>query len=260
MEKRTVAGIVVAAALVVPALSASATTTASATAVLSNMQLQLIDLAPDDGIPPSITFTPGTTFGQAVAGTENHYQELPDPFAENSESTTNSQGTATASLVGDPRGAGATITTGATAIGDTSTTQNEAYGYVFFGETGFTLSPHTEVEFAGTATVTADVSNVPKSRADASVAFNFFSGAGDSRTALTIEADALPGQNHVSATQFLPATFTNNTDAALDVLFGAGVTATAVLNAVPEPPSGLLLAIGAALVLLWSRRTREALK
>ena len=44
----------------------------------------------------------------------------------------------------------------------------------------------------------------------------------------------LPGQDHVSATQFLDATFTNNTDAALDVLFDAGVTAAAGLNAVPE--------------------------
>lgn len=256
MQNRTLAGILVAAALVAPPLSASATDGASATAVLSDMQLQLVDLAPDDGIAPTITFTPGTTFIQAIAGSQNFYQELPTPFGAGTESVANGQGTASASLAGDPFAAGATITTGATVPGAAGPTPDEADAFVFFGETGFTLSPHTEVEITGTATVAADVALTPRSRADASVAFNFFSGAGDGRTALTVEANALPGQDHAGATQFLAATFANNTDATLDVLFGAGVTATAVTNAVPEPPTGLLLAIGGAFVLVSSRRTR----
>ncbi len=260
MQKRTPAGVLVAAALVVAAFPASATTGASATAVLSDMQLQLVDLAPDDGIAPTITFTPGTTFIQAIAAGQNLYQELPDPFAAGAESIATGQGTATASLAGDVRGAGATITTGATAAGDSGVAPNEVDAFVFFGETGFTLSPHTEVEFTGTATVAADVADVPRTRADASVAFNFFSAAGDARTALTIEANALPGQEHVGATQFLTASFMNNTDAALDVLFGAGVTAKAVTGAVPEPPTGLLLAIGAAFAWASSWRTRASLR
>ena len=262
MEKRTPAGVLVAAALVVAAFPASATTGASATAVLSDMQLRLVDLAPDDGIAPAITFTPGTTFIQAIAGGQNLYQDLPDPFSAGAESLANGQGTATASLAGDVHGAGATITitTGATAAGDSGAAPNETDAFVFFGETGFTLSPHTEVEFIGAATVAADVADVPRTRADASVAFNFFSTAGDARTALTVEANALPGQDHVGATQFLTASFANNTDATLDVLFGAGVTATAVTNAVPEPPTGLLLAIGAALAWVSSRRTRASLR
>ncbi len=259
MEKRTTATFIVLAALILPSLPASATTTASATAVLSNFQVHLIDLAPDDGIAPSITFTPGKTFSQAVAGNENHYQELPDPFAENFESTANSQGSANASLVGDARGAGATITTGATALGDSGTTQNEAYAWVFFGESGFTLSPHTEVEFAGTVTLTVDVSDVAKSRADASVGFEFTSFAGPFGEFLAIEANALPGQTHVSETQFFPVFFPNNTDVAQDVVFGGVVESRAVLNSIPEPPAGLLLATGSALVLLSSRRRRPAI-
>ena len=241
---RTATAVAISAAMALFTGEAFAVGNADATAVLSNFSIQLIDLAPDDGIPPTITFVPGNSAGSAIAGSQLVENTFPDPFAENSESVANGSGSASASLAGDPLGGSATITTAATALGDPHMAFSQAEGDVEFGELSFTLSPHTEVEMNATLTLDADVTQAVIGLAVAEGGYDFFGPAGDPEFFISIEAEDFPGYEHVDDTQSLFATYTNDTDAAMDVGFDGGVQSYANVNEVPEPATWLLLMAG----------------
>lgn len=134
---------------------------ADTSATITNFRVQLIDLDPNDGIAPSLTFDPyGTSNTQAdvyatlpALVSLDAYHDGTAPFAPIWASETSGGAFGTASIVGDAFGSGATVSVSAR----TSATGGYAIseGTVGFANQveihRFTLSPETELLITGDA-------------------------------------------------------------------------------------------------------------
>ena len=122
--------------------------------VLSDLRISLIDLDTADGITPFVTLDAGSASNAEVAalapGVDEHWRNQGNgPFGPTSAAGELLGTGGSASISGDPLGAGATFSTSAVAwLEDFSGSGLAATGGLL------TLSPHTEVGFTGHAAVT----------------------------------------------------------------------------------------------------------
>lgn len=172
-------GAALAACLTLAGAAAQAASTASASATLSNLQIQLIDLDPDDGIAPFITFAPSEVSNQGWASasfrTPQEAQSSDETFSSQlgpwqpgsaQAATTLSMATAMLSGNGTANGTNFLASGQATSPGDTvylpplpGTTGAAASFFATvrapasFSGNSFTLSPSTIAVFSVAAEV-----------------------------------------------------------------------------------------------------------
>ena len=235
------------AVMAAAASHACATDSASTTVTLSNLTMQL---GGSTGYPPSIVFGTGETSVAFLVGPSSVGYQTPGLFAEHSESVAYRWGTGSASSEGDPLSATATVVTKATAIADPGAPYLSSTSDSYTLAT-FTLSPFTEVTFSGIFTVTSDVTN-PVGQSSGMAVFAFLGARNNSPIyEFRLGGDGDPGSNHMSQTEQISGGVINGTDAPQSWLFEFALDASASVNSVPEPPAGLLLALGAGVLRWW---------
>jgi hypothetical protein len=145
--QRGVAAIGFAAAALTAAGPASAQSTASA--FVGNLSYQLIDLAPDDGIDPYLTFTGSTTtFAHASLYSDTTFTNVID------DSQSSGADFSTAN-VSNPNGTADSSASPDAVIANTSITGNSGWTLAQ-GISDFILSPNTRLIFTVTASVDAE--------------------------------------------------------------------------------------------------------
>lgn len=256
----------IAAAIVsLAALPAAAST---ATASMTDFRVQLVDLDPDDGVTPSLTFQDlqGGSFLAAESGapgnvfTDTHQGGA--PLGAGSSSSARGAASALASFTGDPRGQGASATASA------STSARGFYGAstVQLGDGAiyapFTLSADTRLVVTADASASA-LSTFGDAQADtwASVFLKLTdaTGAGSVSTdTASAEQFAMVGGTPSATTddRHMTLTFENLTGADLDGIFFGSIDAYAAdLAPVPEP-GALPLTLAGLGLLAWRLRRR----
>jgi hypothetical protein len=268
MQGQARATIAAAIALLAAVPAAASTATAS----MSDFHVELIDLDPNDGIAPSITFQnlQGGSFIAAESGAPGHV--LTDThmggaaFGAGSSSSTSGSTSALASFAGDPRAPGA----GGAATASASTFLQGLYGAstVQLGDGAmyapFTLSADTRLVITADASASA-LSTFADPHADtwASVFLKLTdaTGAGSVSTdSASAEQFAMIGDTPSASTDTRQITisFENLTSGDLGGIFYGSVDAYAAdlpPAAVPEPVGLPLLAAGLGL-LAWRVRRR----
>ena len=231
---------------------------ATATAELSDFQLQLIDLDPDDGIAPSFDMTGFVS--QAVAGIfpDSTERDGDSAFAPVRNSTTDGRGNTASVDIGDLL-AGGTARVSATAVGDA---EPQAFG--IFGDSEgrtFTLAPHTELLVRGWADVSGhfDAGDPREQEAAASITLYFGGEQSNSAGAVTMNFAPDFGPPSLDMHQALSGVFYNDTDSFAQETFRFDLTGVAFVgpgaSPVPEPVGALAwLAPLAALGMLLRRR------
>jgi hypothetical protein len=261
----------IAASALAFALVPAARATSTADATLSDLRITLLDLAPADGVAPSIVFSPGTASVAAAAavspGASTYWQQRgTSPFDPVATSGRLFDVGGAASFAGDPRAGGATLA--ASAFANPSFAGGSGQAYLDnqpSGDVSFVLSAQSQVSFTGLATVQW---NAGDPRGDASGAVqlmfwqfidgNFFTLASDNLVAGWISGAR--DQQQRSASRQVAITFANATDSAVTldytVLAQAFADEVAVpVTPVPEPTGAWLLLAG-ALPLAWAARRR----
>ena len=150
---------VFAASALAVALAPAARATSTADATLSDFHIDLLDLAPADGVAPSIVFSPGTTSVAAAAavspGASTYWQQRgTSPFGPVATSGSLFDVGGAASFAGDPQSGGATLT--ASAFANPSFAGGSGQAYLDnqpSGAISFVLSAQSQVSFTGLATV-----------------------------------------------------------------------------------------------------------
>ncbi len=266
---RSLLGAAALAALAVPA--AHATSTADAT--LSGFHITLTDLAPGDGVAPSITLDPATSSvaqaGAVAPGASSFWQERgSSAFAPVFASGAMNGIGGSAGFAGDPFGSGATLTAHAFGVPGFQGGSGEAYLQpTGGGDTSFVLSPQTEVTFSGLAALQWSASD-PRAQADASVSLDFWQFVGGNFVTLASDeflggADRVPGDPlRGSASRQVTITFANTTDAAVALNYDIWLVTNASEVDVPvapppvDEPRGAWLLLAGALPLAWAARRR----
>ena len=266
MQGQALAKIAAAAVVSLAAMPAVAST---ATASMSDFHIELVDLDPNDGIAPSLTFqnVQGGPFIAAESGapgnvlTDAHQGGL--PFGAGSSSSARGGASALSSFMGDPRAPGA----GGTASASAQTGTRGLYGAstVQLGDGAiyapFTLSADTRLVITADASASA-LSTFDDPHADtwASVFLKLTDAtgaAGVSTDSASAEQFAMTGAPTVDRRQF-SLSFENLTSADLGGIFYGSIDAYAAdlsPAAVPEPGGLPLLAAGVGL-LAWRLRRR----
>jgi hypothetical protein len=268
MQAQALAAIA-AAVVSLGAVPASAST---ATASMSDFHVELVDLDPNDGIAPSLTFqnVQGGPFIAAESGapgnvlTDAHQGGL--PFGAGSSASTRGAASALASFTGDPRAPGA----GGTATASASTGAKGLYGAgtVQLGDGAlyvpFTLSADTRLVITADASVSA-LSTFADPHADtwASVFLKLTDATGGgsvSTDSASAEQFAMIGGTPSASTdsRHITISFENLTGSDLGGIFFGSIDAYAAdlpPAAVPEPGGLPLLAAGVGL-LAWRLRRR----
>jgi hypothetical protein len=254
-------------------LSASADGTAAVS--FTGVHFQLIDLAPDDGIAPALTFSGPNGGSQASAGASTDSEGAVgahafDPLSVTAGPLDGFGGTA--AISGDLFAG----TLGMRAGGFSSSTLVGSGGggnaVLYFDNVAglpnlpFTLSPHTRLVISGDATGTATASNdigdyvsgevflgLTDSLADAIAGIN----TDDDIMVVAAGLDATGNPNLGSARRELSVSFENAGDDPRTGLFTAAVYAgSSTLSDVPEPASGVLMLAATALLGAMRRRSR----
>jgi len=259
-----------AAAMLLAASTAHATSTAST--VLADFGISLTDLAPSDGIAPTLTLDPlsrSTAAPGAVSPGANTFwiRQGDSAFGPVSSSGEIAGAGGSAAFAGDPFGAGARIT--ASATGGPSFAIGSGAAYIDTQPTGFTellLGPRTQVVFSGLAQLDWNASN-PAAAAYGEIDLAFWRRTGDSEELVAQQyatggyygdgAGALSG----STAGTLAIAFANDSDAAVALGYEVSVFANAAeLETVPSPvdePAGAVLMLAGAAA-LWRRRRGAA--
>lgn len=258
-------------ALLAAALPAvHATSTADAT--LSGLHIDLVDLAPTDGVAPSIVFSPGTASVAAAAavspGASTYWQQRgTSPFDPVATSGSLFDVGGAAAVAGDPRAGGATLT--ASAFANPSFAGGSGQAYLDnqpSGDVSFVLSAQSQVSFTGLATVQWNAGD-PRGDASGAVQLMFWQFADGNFVTLASD-NLVVGWTGVagdlqqgSASRQVAVTFANTTDSAVTLDYTVLAQAFADEVAVPvtpvdEPPGAWLLLAG-ALPLAWAARRRR---
>lgn len=268
MQARTLATI----AAAIASLAAMPAVASTATATLTDFHIELVDLDPNDGIAPSLTFQDvlGGSFIAAESGAPGHV--LTDthqggaPFGAATSSSTHGAASALSSFTGDPRAPGAggsasaTASTGLAGLYGASTVQL-GDGAIY---APFTLSADTRLVITADASASA-LSTFTDPHADtwASVFLKLTdaTGTGSVSTDTAIaEQFAMTGgtPSATTDTRQITISFENLSGADLGGIFYGSIDAYAAdlsPSAVPEPGGLPLLAAGLG-VLAWRLRRR----
>jgi hypothetical protein len=258
-------------AAAVASLAAMPAVASTATATLTDFHIQLVDLDPNDGIAPSLTFQNvlGGSFIAAESGAPGHV--LTDthqggaPFGAGMSSSTRGAASALSSFTGDPRAPGA----GGSASATASTGLQGLYGAstVQLGDgaiySPFTLSADTRLVITADASASA-LSTFTDPHADtwASVFLKLTDATGTgsvSTDTASAEQFAMTGGLATTDTRQITISFDNLTAADLGGIFYGSIDAYAAdlsPSAVPEPGGLPLLAAGLG-VLAWRLRRRR---
>ena len=257
-------------AAAVVSLAAMPAVASTATASMSDFHIELVDLDPNDGIAPSLTFqnVQGGPFIAAESGapgnvlTDTHQGGL--PFGAGSSSSARGGASALSSFMGDPRAPGA----GGTASASAQTGTRGLYGAstVQLGDGAiyapFTLSADTRLVITADASASA-LSTFDDPHADtwASVFLKLTDATGTgsvSTDTASAEQFAATGAMPTTDQRQFTLTFENLTSADLGGIFYGSIDAYAAdlsPAAVPEPGGLPLLAAGVGL-LAWRLRRR----
>lgn len=236
---------------------------------LSAFRITLVDLAPGDGVDPSIALDPtsrSTALAGAVSpGASTFWMQQGDSAFGPVSSSGELDGTGgSASFAGDPLGAGAQLA--ASAAGGPSLAIGSGVAVINSQPSGvnqFVLSAHTQVTFSGYATLDWSAGTVN----DAAYGEVDIDLRQDSTSFLDMEyltggyyGDGVGALSGSTAGQ-VTATFANDSDASVEVNYFVGVFANAAeLETVPPPvdePAGAGLLLAGASTLLWGVRRRR---
>ena len=237
---------------VVPAMA-----DATASAQLSNFGLQLIDLDPNDGIAPWIDLTRLDSHAFAFGGNGAFAADGTSVFGAVSADSAGAGTSATAAISGD-------LLAGGVAHADASTLAAYAQAFINAGTFGmsptFTLSPHTELVFTGSADVAASIgAGGGLSEADVELGLSGpapdFLFDHDYRSAIAFDG----GAHGASSQGDLSVSFSNVGDVAVDGTFYVYVMAIASnVPPVPEPANwALMLGAMGGLAMALRRRARR---
>jgi hypothetical protein len=259
------------AALLAFALASGTATAATASTTVSDLKIQLIDLAPNDGVAPFVTFHDSATTARtdqnfAPNGLDNVTTHIAaGGFAPvSAQDSPNPYGDALASLTGDVLGDGARITTTVrSATPDTGTSHAFEEGSIFLYDyaTGapinFLLSPDTRMVLSGFVDIVIDSTNSGSEGYAYGVATLSVQGSTLDNTSQDrfLVQDFTTGVNqHDEVHQAVSLTFTNLSDLYdQSGIFSGFVQAVAITN-VPEPANASLLAAGLGVIGLAFRR------
>jgi len=261
------------AAVLAALLPPAAHATSVADATLSDLHITLLDLAPADGVAPSLTLDPqsrSVALAGAVSPGESTFwmQQGGSAFGPVSSSGAMDGIGGSASFAGDPFGAGATLSVHAVGVPGFQVGTGEAYVDTQpSGETSFTLSAHTQVTFTGLASVAWSASD---SQASALGEIGLAFLQAPDGVPVTVAQDefgdgfglapgaALSG----SGSRPLTITFTNDSDGWTVVDYSVTVFASAGEVDVPpvpvDEPAGAWLLLAGGLPLAWAARRRTA--
>jgi len=254
---------IAAAVVSLAALPAAAST---ATASMTDFHVELIDLDPNDGIAPSLTFQDlqGGSFIAAESGTPGHVltdtHQGGTPLGVGSSSSTRGAASALASFTGDPRGQGASAlasaSLGARGLYGASTVQL-GDGAIY---APFTLSADTRLVITADASASAlSTFADPQTDTWASVFLKLTDASGTgsvSTDTASAEQFAMIGGTPGATVDhhLMTITFENLTGGDLGGIFFGSIDAYAAdLAPVPEPGS-LPLALAGLGFLAWRLR------
>jgi hypothetical protein len=265
---------VFAASVLALALAPAARATSTADATLSDFHVDLLDLAPADGVAPSLVFSPGTTRVASAAnvspGASEYWQQRGSAaFAPVSSSGSLFGNGGSASFSGDPSGAGATLAAHAFGGPGLGNGGGSAQAYIDNqpgGDISFVLSPRTRVTFTGLATLDWHASD-PLAVAEGEVRLQFWQFTDGNVVTLATD-DVVRGWQRVpgdpqagSDARPVAITFANTTDAAVRLDYAVQVFAYASEDQVPvtavDEPGGAWLLLAGALPLAWAARRRK---
>ncbi|MFL6627937.1 MAG: hypothetical protein ACJ8G1_15955 [Vitreoscilla sp.] len=264
---------VFAAGMLAVALAPVAHASSTADAVLSDFHIDLLDLAPADGVAPSLAFSPGTTSVASAAnvspGASEFWQQRGSTaFAPVSSSGSLFGNGGSASFSGDPAAGGATLAAHAFGGPGFGNGGGAAQAYVDNqpdGDISFVLSPRTQVTFSGLAALDWRASD-PRAAAAAEVQLQFWQFADGNFVTLASDDfvrgwQRVPGDPQAgSDARPVAITFANTTDAAVTLDYVLQVFASASEDRVPvspvDEPGGAWLLLAGALPLAWAARRR----
>jgi hypothetical protein len=252
----------------------------AADATLSNLTVRLIDLSPQDGIAPSVVFTPTVgSFAGATVSTQVPVVYLYDmhdgggAFAPTSASVSSPNGRVggAASISGDAfSDAGASVTTSAFAVASYQASGASEL-YLGLSDGGrpmpFTLSPGTEMVISASGAAMASVDEWHQYYEEAIGELRLLLSGTTTDGTQTSDADETAGAgfsygpSSASFSGALSVSFTNATaSSASGTFFGAATSYVFTEASPPVPePSGdslLLVALGTFCVLSRRRRAR----
>ena len=270
-------------AFVLAAGASGARADALATATLSDFRIQLVDLDPNDGIAPSVTFV-GTSgvdvFASPGGPAGGSWVDSVSTYAPISAAASSASWNASAGFSGDPFSAvGATVSTQAgTALVGYNTAAGASILLDDVGQAAaftFTLSPETQMLISGLGHVSDTVSSLDIETASSSIILvldkldsrgaeipGWYSdslivgdaGAGAVRYDPVCGCLAPPVAS-VEHDAPLSLSMTNSTDADLTAQFGVGVSAFANSNPVSVPePGGVWLGLAGLVVVAGTAR------
>jgi len=242
---------------------------ATTSATLADLRIELTDLAPSDGIPPSLTLDSqdySDVGVMAPSDVDFHASRGDSAFGAVSISREVDGSGGDASLSGDPLGAGATLTASAFA--------EHGAGATSFADVGgppsaldmgaFVLGPHSQVTFSGQATLDWDVSDAHRSTyAAVSLAFMRLIDGQQHWSNPVGASVSYDGFGDLAGTLSAPVdqSFSNTSDVPEVVIFSLGVGAFAIdaqIDAFPiDEPAGAALWLAGAAIVSWAARRRR---
>lgn len=247
---------------------------AIATASFANIKVELIDLAPQDGIEPAVTFNGLSSAMGAMEFIPADQTTVVLNYGDSSfgaisaslpASTTN---WASASFNGDPyKGTGlATASARVTGLETPFGARTDATGAAIFGDDaapttlGFALSPHTELIISGWADLEGEFTpggfgKSTSSDIELSLDANTSAGPQHSFATLSASLDAKAPSTSVINEGELSVTVSNG-DATPASGFFFGLLSANVVSTVPEPPASMTILAALAAMAVGAQRRR----
>lgn len=232
---------------------------ATASATLSDLKVTLTDLAPGDGIAPSVTFGQQDRAYSSLALPAGGGQLLQDAFGTNAFDNLSTAVNAPledayARIAGDVYGAGATLSVGSDAYGPHAPSSS---AFILVG--GFetmTLAPATEVTISGVLDLLASTTDYD-AVAGAQFSMTILAGPDTTQSFYTVLLTSPLSNTPYRTLEQVQAesmSFVNTTSAPITALFSLQLSTVALATTAPEPANAALMLAGLAGLVAWKRR------